>query len=113
MGLDDLNVGDLANKALDVLTKPLTDKLNQQIDKLAIQSRQKLAAEGGTTTSAVTDLAVAEYLAGIPTARLTEEVSSQMQYVAKSARNGLIIGLGFIAIAILFSSMIKSKHKNV
>lgn len=110
MELNDLNAGDLANKALDVLTKPLTDKLNQQIDKLAIQSRQKLAKEGNTTTSAITDLAVAEYIAGIPTARLKDEVSNQLQYVGKSARNGLIIGLSIVAIAILISGMIKNKH---
>ena len=112
MDLSDINLSNLGDKALEVLTKPITDKLNAQIDKLAVQARTKLAAEQKIQPAQVTDLAVAEYISGIPTAKLTQEVGTKMEYIGQTTRNGLIIGLGLIALAIMFSAVVKKSHNH-
>ncbi len=96
-------------KAVEALVKPVSDKLNSQIDKMAIQARSKIASERKVPQSSVSDLEVAEYISGIPTALMTKEIGTEMQYIGQSTRNGLVIGLGIIALAILIVGLNKKK----
>lgn len=96
-------------QAVDAIVKPIADKLNQQIDKIAYQARQKVALRQNVNPSQVTDLDVAEYIANLPTQQMTGEISQQMQYIGKTTRNGIIIGLGMVAVAILIVGMSKKK----
>lgn len=95
-GLDNL-----AKDAISSITKPVSDKLNAQIDKVATLTKKKLAAQKGVSESKITDLQVAEYIANLPTQKMTEEIGDKMVYIGDVTRNGLIIGLGLIAIAVL------------
>lgn len=94
-------------KAVEVLVKPVSDKLNSQIDKLSVQARAKIALENKVPQASVSDLEIAEYIIGIPTALMTKEIGTEMKYIGKSTRNGLVIGLSLVAIAILIVGLHK------
>lgn len=96
-----------ADKLIETLSKPISDKLNQKIDEYAKQARTKIAKENSVPEYKVTDLEVAEYLSGMPTAIMTKEIGNKMEYIGKTTAAGIIIGLALIAIA-----MIVTKNKN-
>ena len=105
MAIDFSQVGQSFSNASQELVaaavKPISDKLNNQIDKIAIDARKKLAFENKVPESKVTNLQVAEYIANLPSKEITKQVADKMEYIGDSTRNGLIIGLGLIAIAML------------
>ena len=105
----DLSLEQIGKDSLNAIVKPISDKLNAQIDKLALQSRSKLAFDRGVAPAQVTDLEVAEYLSNMPTQKITDVVADKMVYIGQSARNGLIIGLGLIAIAIMMVGLSNKK----
>lgn len=104
--LDASNIS--ADQLLTVLAKPISDKLNQKIDLYAQLARTKIAKERGVKESYVTDLDVAEYLSGMPTARLSGDISNKMEYIGKAVSAGVVVGCIFIAISILVGS--KKNH---
>ena len=95
----------LGNQTVTAIVTPISNMLNQQLAKIAGEARLKLATDQNVDQSQITDLAVAEYIAGIPTAQLTAQVSTQMVDIGHSVRNGLIIGFGMISIAMIINGM--------
>ena len=106
----DYSLDQFGKDTLNAVVKPISDKLNSQIDKLAIQSRAKLAVDRGVPPSKISDIEVAEYLSNMPTQKLNETVADKMTYIGQTTRNGLIIGLGLIAIAILLVGISKKER---
>lgn len=97
----DYSIDKFGSDVVNAIVKPVSDKLNSQIDKIALQARKKLAYERSVPESKITDIEVAEYIANMPSQQITKEVADKMIYMGDAARNGLIIGLGLVAIAVL------------
>jgi hypothetical protein len=105
----DYTLDQLGKDAISAIVKPVSDKLNSQIDKIAFQARKKLATDRGVPESLVSDIEVAEYVSNLPSQQITKEVGEKMVYIGQSTRNGLIIGLGLIAISILLVGISRKK----
>ena len=66
-----------------VVTKPIQDKVEKQLDAISAQVREKLREQNGKNA---TDLEVAEYMLGMPTANMAKPLSD----IGVTLRNCLI-----------------------
>lgn len=106
---------DIANAASNAVSGSISSIINNQIDKLAVQIRVKLAAEQTIATgqqvdpNSIPDLDVTEYIIGMPTGSTNKVLDEKLTYIGASVRNGLIIGFGMIAVAMIIT---KLSHKH-
>ncbi len=98
-------VSQYGGAATDALLKPISDKVNAQIDKIAYQAKYRIADQRNVDPSEVSDLDVADYIIGMPTANTNAVLSEQMSYIGKCTRNGLIIGGALIGLGILVGKL--------
>lgn len=80
----------------DYVTKPLTDKIYKEIDKVTDDIRYKLAKEKGIQPPQVKQLEVAEYLMAMPTAGLNKPIAD----MSASIRNSILIGFAGVCIVL-------------
>ena len=109
MGIDLQSViGQYGGQAIDALTKPLTDEINGKMAALAEQARARIATTKNIDPSMVTDLDVAECIAGIPTAQMSGQISEKVDYIGKCLRNGLIAGAVIVASVMVIDAIISN-----
>lgn len=80
----------------EYVTKPLTDKIYQEIDKVTDDIRAKLAKEQKINPKSVKQLDVAEYLLAMPTSGLNKPIND----MTASLRNSILIGFAGVCIVL-------------
>lgn len=95
----DKTLQNLGKTAVDAVMSPIQNRINSQLDVLALQIRSKIATQRGVQPQQVSDLEIAEYMMGMPLASTNQEIEK----AGNSARNAIFAGFALIAAAILFN----------
>lgn len=111
MGFDDF-LKEYGGKAGDAVSSFVSNMLNAQMGKISSQVKVKVALEKGLPPADVTDLDITEYMLAMPTAATNKALADKMEYIGKSTRNGLIIGLGLVAVAIVVTHLVKNERRD-
>lgn len=89
-------VGGAASDAITAAIQPKLDAITEQV-------RQELARRRKVHPSKVSDLEVAQFIMAMP----SSDLGVKIDYMAQTVRNGVLIGCGVIALAILISALVR------
>ena len=97
--------GELGKATGGAVSEAITAVLQPKLDNIALQVRQELARRRKVHPNQISDLEVAQFILVMPSA----EIGQKVEYIGQTVRNGVLIGCGVIALAILISSFIMGK----
>lgn len=93
---------------LKSVTEPIQAKVNQQLDKVVQDIRNKIANKRKVALSKVTDLEISEYLLSMPLKSTNDVLDEQIADAGRSIRNGIIIGFIILTIGVFLSRKVNN-----
>lgn len=95
--------GEFSKAAGGAVSDALTAAIQPKLDAITFQVRQELARRRKVQPNQISDLEVAQFILVMPSA----ELGVKVEYIGQTVRNGVLIGCGVIALAILISGLIR------